>query len=75
MSKPSAAYIRRQRASGVKLKSLCEQHSIGMVELREILGMPKVVKTKRRVSEWDAAIAELKAEGYTAEQIAAVFGE
>ena len=75
MSKPSAAYIRRQRASGVKLKALCEQHGIGMVELREILGMPKVVKTKRRVSEWDEAIAELRAEGYTAEQIAAVFGE
>lgn len=53
---------------------LCEKHGIGMVELRAILDMPKVVKRKK-VSERDKAIAELTAEGYSAEAIAAVFGE
>lgn len=74
MNQQTIRHIRRQRDGGVKLKTLCDKYGIGMVELREILEMPKVVKGKR-VSEWDKAIAQLKAEGYTDEQIRAVFGE
>lgn len=74
MNQQTIRHIRRQRDRGVKLKVLCETYGIGMVELREILEMPKIVKAKR-VSEWDAAIQQLRGEGFTDEAIRAVFGQ
>lgn len=64
--------IKRDLAAGMPVQEICKKYGIIRSELYRILGE----KPRRQfASERDKAIAELLAEGFTAEQIAAVFGE
>lgn len=77
MSKPNVRKIRRQRADGVMLSRLCQEHGLTMTELRKILGLPPVGRPK--IPNYDSdrakAIAELRAEGFSDDLIRASFGE
>ncbi len=73
MSRRQQHDIRRQYRQGSTYKWLCATYGITQGELKKILAN----EPARKPSESDQrqrAIRELKAEGYTAEQIAAVFG-
>ena len=74
MSRRQQHDIRRQYKQGSTYKWLCATYGITQSELKKILAEPRAPKLSAE-EQRQKAIRELKDEGFTAEQIAAVFGE
>lgn len=73
MNQQQLANLRRRRAEGHTLKWLREKYGLTMAEVRDALGLPKIV-TRPKLSEEDRAIAQLRREGYSEDVIRANFG-
>lgn len=73
MNKQQITHLRRQRAQGFTLKSLCDRHQISMAELRALLDLPKFA-TRPKLLDEQRAIAQLRREGHSEEVIRANFG-
>ena len=76
MGQPTARFLNNQYAQGVPMRILCARHGLKTAELRALLGKPPIGKRgSKKDRKREQAIAELKAEGYSDEQIRAVFGK